>query len=168
MPPETPETIAARFERFQKLADLVRLIVNLFGILDWSKLQPLFEAIAKLRAIEQTPGTADDKERIKAALEVAQILVEITPNELDDKLAAAISTLLGNEAILEIFARLLDNLANRTDTFVASTMPRSMLMDAGGLSEAEIEAIDKAGINLPALLALIQLILDLIAQFRGE
>jgi len=73
VPTESPETIAARFEQFQKLADMIRLLISLFGSIDWSKLQPLFEAIAKLRAIEQTPGTADDKERIKAALEVARI-----------------------------------------------------------------------------------------------
>ena len=77
MPPETPETIAARFERFQKLADFIRLLIGLFGSIDWSKLQPLFEAIAKLRAIEQTPGTDDDKERIKAVRK--RILRNATP-----------------------------------------------------------------------------------------
>lgn len=82
-------------DRFRNILDLI----NLLRDFDLSKLGSLVEAIRKI--MEAT----DLKTRVRAGIEALEVIAEMTPTDVDDRLVEMIKSVLTDE-LLDIITRL--------------------------------------------------------------
>lgn len=129
-------------DRLNGLLDLVKRLRDMN--LDMST---LMRFVSLLGEIQTAPTT---KEKVVASLEVLKLLSTITKTETDDKIVAAIETLLSGKT--------LELLCNLVDSWLGN---RSLALDA---VEADVSA---AGIDWTAFVELAKLVLALIRARQG-
>ncbi len=135
--------LTALGDRLNGVLDLLKRLRELN--LDMSTLMRLVSLVGEIQTAQTT------KDKVVAALEALKLLAQITPNETDDKIVAAITGVLSGET--------LDLLCNMIDQWLGN---RSLAL-------ADVEAqVTAAGIDLTAFMELAKLVYGLIRQIRGK
>jgi hypothetical protein len=130
-------------DRLTGVFDLLKRLQDLN--LDLSSLARLFTAIGEIQAATTTKG------KVIASLVTLRMLAEITPTDTDDKIVAAVATLLSGKT--------LDLLCNLVDSWLGN---QSLALAA---VESEVTA---AGINWSTFVELAKLVLALIRSRQGN
>lgn len=129
--------------RLGGLLDIVKKLADLN--IDLSSLTRLVSLLGEIGTAHAT------KDKVVAALEALKILSQITPNETDDKIVAAIATVLSGKT--------LDVLCTLVDSWLGN---KSLAMAA---VESEVTA---AGFDWTAFIEIAKLVMTLIRSRQGK
>lgn len=130
-------------DRLNGVVDLLKRLRDLN--LDMSGLMRLVALFGEIRTAPTT------REKVVAALEALKLLAQITPTETDDKIVAAITSVLSGVT--------LDLLCNLVDAWLGN---RSLALD---VIEADVVA---AGIDRSVWFELFKLVIGMIRSQRGK
>ena len=131
-----------------KLAIGARLldVLNLLKGLDLAK-------IAEIASLATALATTTDlKTRIKLALQLAALAATLTPADADDKLVATVSSIVNNDAVLDILVVIVGRLLG----------PKASSVKANAFKKLDVSA---TGLNVTMLLKLAKMLATLLALF---
>jgi len=100
------------------------------------------------------------REVILKALELAKAIAAATPNTVDDRLIEIVDKILGNPAILDIVVDLIDRWLGGPDPLMALDSANA------GLTPEAVSELDQAGIDIPTILMIIRLVMEIIEKWR--
>ncbi len=159
-----------RFDRIRRLRELVntlgpvsdRLLDLLKGI-DLGELSAILRVVAEFFAIEEGWDTETGaKARVRKILEVLGAFTRVTPGDVDNQILDAVDQVLGNEAVLDVVAKLISRMAG---SVAVSTIDVDVLSNHA--QGDELERVKQSGISFGNIVSLIKLIMELISAFRG-
>jgi hypothetical protein len=166
----------SRLGRLRKILDLVRQIDmpqlwKLLEGLDLSKLADLWKLIGNLRSIE---GPMSDplvaKGRVRAIVAIVKHFSEMSETPIDNRIVGVIDKMLANDGILSIVAAIIARLSAHTAVVANSDATCGVTVTsvedvAVGDEPRELAA---AGINIPMLVQIARMILEIIRSMRPK
>lgn len=103
------------------------------------------------------------REILIKALELAQAVAQWTPTTVDDRIVQAVEAILKNDELMKVIVDILERwLSDRR--LVGATLDSANV----GFSAKTVEEIEDAGIDIPTILAIIRLVMEIIDKWRNR